>query len=432
VNERLGITSAAPGAKLEIKQPATATTTQVQPNAQGATNNEWVADDDPVHAGSTRYQRVNELNADDATSYVQDSTVLGRTFSVLLPPVTAVASTDTVRCKTRVRWTGASSGTVGATFTLALFYGGAISVHTLTTNITGSGFAGDTGWVDMSFDLSPSEITGITSGGGWSSLYIAIDTSGGGTGYAGTCYITWMQLVTIAGSPAVDLIDLYDTSSILISGITSAGTFFFKTGAAAGLQLTSDANGLSSWTAASLLSVSHGDTLAGTVVLGDLIHGNSTPKWSRLVGNTTSTKKFLTQTGNGSISAVPAWGTIALADLPGTRVEIEWIANGPFPVDTDVDGGFTAPSAMTIIGVRMYRTTAGSSGSTILDVNKNGTTMYTTQANRPTMAFNQSGNKIQATLPDVVSIAAGDVITVDTDQIEGGSPANWRLVIEAA
>lgn len=62
------------------------------------------------------------------------------------------------------------------------------------------------------------------------------------------------------------------------------------------------------------------DTVAHTVVLGDLIYGNSTPKWQALAGNTTSTKKFLTQTGNGTISAAPSWGTIANADIPGAAL----------------------------------------------------------------------------------------------------------------
>ncbi len=50
--------------------------------------------------------------------------------------------------------------------------------------------------------------------------------------------------------------------------------------------------------------------------LGDIIYEDATPVPARLGGNTTATKNFLTQTGTGSISAVPAWGTIASGDLP--------------------------------------------------------------------------------------------------------------------
>src|SRR5208282_3826475 len=50
--------------------------------------------------------------------------------------------------------------------------------------------------------------------------------------------------------------------------------------------------------------------------LGDILYENVTPTATRLAGNTTATKNFLTQTGTGTVSAAPAWGTIALADLP--------------------------------------------------------------------------------------------------------------------
>ena len=50
--------------------------------------------------------------------------------------------------------------------------------------------------------------------------------------------------------------------------------------------------------------------------LGDLLYEDATPAAARLAGNTTTTKKFLTQTGTGSVSAPPAWGTLAVADFP--------------------------------------------------------------------------------------------------------------------
>jgi hypothetical protein len=67
-----------------------------------------------------------------------------------------------------------------------------------------------------------------------------------------------------------------------------------------------------------ILSATHTDTDAATAVLGDLISGNATPHWQRVAGNTTATKKYLNQTGNGSISAVPVWDVIADADLPSS------------------------------------------------------------------------------------------------------------------
>ena len=62
--------------------------------------------------------------------------------------------------------------------------------------------------------------------------------------------------------------------------------------------------------------------LAGTgsplplTTLGDTLYENSTPAPTRLPGNTSATKNFLTQTGTGTASAAPAWGTIAAGDVP--------------------------------------------------------------------------------------------------------------------
>lgn len=46
--------------------------------------------------------------------------------------------------------------------------------------------------------------------------------------------------------------------------------------------------------------------------LGDIVYGNATPTATRLPGNTSTIKKALTQTGNGTISAVPVWDTVAV------------------------------------------------------------------------------------------------------------------------
>lgn len=122
-------------------------------------------------------------------------------------------------------------------------------------------------------------------------------------------------------------------------------------------------------------------------------------------------------------------GTIAL--LSDVTVLCRWAANGPFIVDTTVDGVWVSPRARTVTAVWLYRTTPGTSGSTIVDIHKNGTTIYSTQANRPTLAYTETGSKL-ATAPDVTSVAAGDVLTIDIDQIEGGTPQNLILVIEGS
>jgi len=50
--------------------------------------------------------------------------------------------------------------------------------------------------------------------------------------------------------------------------------------------------------------------------LGDLAYGTGADAGAKLAGNITTTKKFLRQTGDGAVSAAPAWDTIVATDLP--------------------------------------------------------------------------------------------------------------------
>jgi hypothetical protein len=59
---------------------------------------------------------------------------------------------------------------------------------------------------------------------------------------------------------------------------------------------------------------------------------------------------------------------------------------------------------------------ASAGASEIFDVNKNGTTVFTTQANRPTILAGAYTTATE-TVPDVVAMAAGDYLTVDRDQV---------------
>lgn len=91
--------------------------------------------------------------------------------------------------------------------------------------------------------------------------------------------------------------------------------------------------------------------------------------------------------------------------------------------------GFRAPIALELQHVRLSVSTAPTGAALLVDVNKNGTTMFTTQANRPTIAAG-AYTETAITAPDVVSIAAGDRITVDIDQV-GSTIAGSNLVVVA-
>jgi hypothetical protein len=77
---------------------------------------------------------------------------------------------------------------------------------------------------------------------------------------------------------------------------------------------------------------------------------------------------------------------------------------------------FRFPFAVTILGISAAINTAPTGASAIFDVNKNGTTIFTTQGNRPTIAISAFNTSAEA-VPDVTSFNAGDYMTIDVDQI---------------
>lgn len=89
-------------------------------------------------------------------------------------------------------------------------------------------------------------------------------------------------------------------------------------------------------------------------------------------------------------------------------------------------GRFVVPFACTIQNVRAAVGTAPTGASVIVDVNKNGSTIFTTQGNRPTIPA--SANVSGKSVPDVLSLVDGDYLTVDIDQI-GATIAGSDLTV---
>lgn len=98
----------------------------------------------------------------------------------------------------------------------------------------------------------------------------------------------------VSGNPTVDI----DSAYVGQTSITTLGTVTTGTWSATAIGPTKGGTGLTSYT------------------LGDTIYASASNTLAALAGNTTTTKKFLTQTGNGAASAAPVWDTIIAADVP--------------------------------------------------------------------------------------------------------------------
>jgi hypothetical protein len=103
--------------------------------------------------------------------------------------------------------------------------------------------------------------------------------------------------------------------------------------------------------------------------LGDIIYATAASVWARLAGNTTTTKKFLTQTGDGAASAAPTWDTVqTIQDADGdTKIQTEESADeDKIRFDTGgVERGVLDSSGLTLIGTLASNILSMASGGTL-------------------------------------------------------------------
>ncbi len=119
-----------------------------------------------------------------------------------------------------------------------------------------------------------------------------------------------------APSEALDVTGKIRSSAGLMDATLTSGRVVYST---TGGELIDNANFTFNGTTATIntltltvpLDETDGGTGTDTYATGDILYASATNTLSKLAGNTTSTKKFLTQTGTGAVSAAPAWGTSA-------------------------------------------------------------------------------------------------------------------------
>lgn len=187
-------------------------------------------------------------------------------------------------------------------------------------------------------------------------------TNAGVTAYAGTVPLNKGGTGTAAASA--------NAAFNVLSPLTTKGDLLGFSTVNARLAIGTDGFALIA-DAASTLGFKWAAILSNPMTtLGDIIYEDVTPAAVRLAGNTTSTKKFLTQTGTGAVSAAPAWGTVANTDLSGiTNTQLSGsaaISNANLAtminntVKGNTSGGTTTPSdlALTVLATAatvMYR-----------------------------------------------------------------------------
>jgi hypothetical protein len=102
-------------------------------------------------------------------------------------------------------------------------------------------------------------------------------------------------------------------STAVIPSLESGGALNLITlGASQSIRRKADDTGFEAYTPGAGGAVAT-DTIWDA--LGDIVYGSGADTGAKLSGNTTTTKKFLRQTGTGSVSAAPAWDTVTKDDV---------------------------------------------------------------------------------------------------------------------
>jgi len=113
-------------------------------------------------------------------------------------------------------------------------------------------------------------------------------------------------------------------------------------------------------------------------------------------------------------------------EISENRPAFVFTVTGTLVTGASVTPILIAPRALTIVKAYANVKTAPTGANLVLDINKNASTLWSTQANRLTiLAEATSGTQ---TSFNVTSLVEGDVLTLDTDQV-GSSVAGDSLTV---
>jgi hypothetical protein len=99
------------------------------------------------------------------------------------------------------------------------------------------------------------------------------------------------------------------------------------------------------------LAISKGGTGTSTAPTAfGIIYAASTTAYASSLSNTTTTKQFLSQTGNGTVSAAPVWGVLASADIPNNAANTSGSAGSVSGTNVITNTNFRQSIARSVIG----------------------------------------------------------------------------------
>lgn len=243
---------------------------------------------------------------------------------------------------------GASTITLGGDFTLA-GTGNLTLTTSATTNVTlpTSGTLVNTAVTSLGSLTSAAVLAtvGTITSGTWNGTIIS--PTYGGTGVNnGSKTLTLGGNLTTSGASNLTLtttgatnVTLPTSGTLVNTAVTSLGSL---TSAASLATVGTITTG--TWNATTI-AANKGGTGLSSYTTGDMLYASGSSTIGTITGNTTTTKKYLSQTGTGSASAQPSWSQVHTDDISNiikTSVTISSTTNvttsAPLQIDVTVTG----------------------------------------------------------------------------------------------
>lgn len=217
-------------------------------------------------------------------------------------------------------------------------------------------------------------------------------------------------------------------------GVCSGGRGFQSSGAVSHSTGQAVNGNVSSYSfnqlAAEIKSIEANAAINIFTTLGDTLYGGASGVESRLGGNTTTSKKFLTQTGDGSNSAAPAWAILVSGDIPNNAANTSGnaataTALASIPTCTGCSNiktitSIAANGNLTAVAIQLAAAdgaTAGLASFTASDFNSSGGLISIDYTNAAIIAGKASLTQANA----LVYVASSGTVTQDTSTSDDGS-----------
>jgi predicted GH43/DUF377 family glycosyl hydrolase len=124
---------------------------------------------------------------------------------------------------------------------------------------------------------------------------------------------------------------------------------------------------------------------------------------------------------NETLKNITWYGLKSLIDENSRPQNVRYFVDGRLVEIEGIGGKYIADQDQTVEAVYISCDEPGSAGSTVVDVNINGTTIFTTQVNRPTLAYNDSDSVVKSGIPENATLVERDRLTIDIDQVATGA-----------